>query len=115
MRAVEAFQHALDLDPSYALAHVGLADSKSILIEYGTARPADVLPEAKAHAQKALELDRELGEAHASPGLISTYAIDWGEAEQEDRRAIELSPVYASPHHGYAHALLNLGRFADTG
>ena len=113
-RAVEAFQHALDLDPSYALAHVGLADSKSILIEYGTARPADVLPEAKAHAQKALELDRELGEAHASLGLISTYEFDWEKAEQEYRRAIELRPAYASAHQWYALVLINLGRFADA-
>jgi TolB-like protein/Tfp pilus assembly protein PilF len=114
MKAVEAFQQALDLDPSYALAHVGLADSKSILIEYGTARPAEVLPEAKEHAQKALELDRELGEAHASLGLISTYEFDWKRAELEYRRAIELRPAYASAHQWYALVLINLGRFADA-
>src|SRR5207253_1493438 len=108
------WSQTFDRDPSYALAHVGLADSKSILIEYGTARPADVLPEAKAHAQKALELDRELGEAHASLGLISTYEFDWEKAEQEYRRAIELRPAYASAHQWYALVLINLGRFADA-
>src|SRR6267143_4012038 len=76
MRAMEASQQAIDLDPSYALAHVGLADSKSILVEYGTARPANALPKAMAHAQKALELDGDLAEAHASLGLISTYEFD---------------------------------------
>ena len=69
-RAIDLFQQAVDLDPSYALAHVGLADSNSLLIEYGKARLADAVPKAKAHAEKALELDHDLAEAPASLGLI---------------------------------------------
>ena len=114
MRAVEAFQEAIDVDPSYALAHVGLADSNSLLIEYGSVRPADALPKAKAHAQKAFDLDRDLAEAHASLGLISAYEYKWKEAEQRYRRAIELRPGYATAHHWCAVVLLSLGRFAEA-
>src|SRR5437899_10742042 len=70
-KAIDLFQQAVDLDPAFALAHVGLADSNTLLVEYGNANPADVLPKAKAHAQKALELDRDLAEAHTTLGGIS--------------------------------------------
>src|SRR5437667_7672018 len=114
MRAIDLFQQAVDLDPSYALAHVGLADSNSLLIEYGNARLAGAVPKAKAHAQKALELDHDLAEAHASLGLISWFEFDWKNAEQEYRRAIELRPGYATAHHWYALLLLIRGRFAEA-
>ena len=114
MKAVDVFQQALDLDPSYALAHVGLADSIGLLIEYGNARPADALPKAKAHAQRALELDRELAEAYASLGMISTFEFDWKKAEQQYRRAIELRPGYATVHHWYSLDLVLLARFEEA-
>ena len=91
-RAIELFQQAVDIDSSYALAHAGLADATLLLIEYGKAPLADSLRKAKAHAQRALELDRDLGEAHASLGGISTDEYDWKEAERQYRRAIELRP-----------------------
>jgi len=113
-KAAELFQQAIDLDPSYALAHVGLADSTTLLIEYGNARAADVLPKAKAYAQRALELDRELAEPHASLGVISYFDFDWKGAEQQYRRAIELRPGYATAHHWYALLLVWLGRFGEA-
>jgi len=113
-RAIDLFQRAVDLDPSYALAHVGLADSNGLLIEYGKADLADALPKAKVHAQKALELDPDLAYAHASLGLISWFEFDWKNAEKEYRRAIELRPGYATAHHWYALLLLIRGRFAEA-
>ena len=112
-RAIDLFQQAVDLDPSYALAHVGLADSNLLLIEYGRARLADANPKAKAHAQKALELDHDLAEAHVSLAAISENEFDWKEAERKYRRAIELRPGYATAHHWYALLLLRNGRFAE--
>jgi len=112
-RAIDLFQQAVDLDPSYALAHVGLADSNILLIEYGKARLADVLPKAKAHAQKALGLDDQLAEVHASLAGISENEFDLKEAERQYKRAIELRPAYATAHHWYALLLLRLGRFEE--
>jgi serine/threonine-protein kinase len=113
-KAAELFQQAINLDASYALAHVGLADSTTLLIEYGNARPSDALPKAKAHAQRALELDGALAEPHASLGVISYFDFDWKEAEQQYRRAIELRPGYATAHHWYALLLVWLGRFGEA-
>src|SRR5207248_843946 len=80
----------ISLDPTYALAHAGLSDCYLLLGEYTSARPADILPKARPHAYRALELDRDLAEAHASLGLISLYDYDWASAEREFKRAIDL-------------------------
>ena len=112
-RAIDLFQQAVDLDSSFALAHVGLADSNLLLIEYAKARPADTIRKAKAHAQKALELDGDLAEAHVSLAAIIESEFDWKEAERQYRRAIGLRPGYATAHHWYALLLLRNGRFAE--
>jgi tetratricopeptide (TPR) repeat protein len=102
------------LDPTFALAHSGLADCYLLLGEYTSARTADILSQARPHAYRALELDGKLAEAHASLGLISLYDYDWATAEREFKRAIELRSGYATAHHWYAILLVSLGRFAEA-
>src|SRR5262249_10380464 len=113
-KAIGYFQQAIEQDPSYALAYVGLADATALLIEFGRLSPAEALPKAKQAALKALELDGTLAEAHEVLGLLSNYDFEWTNAEQELRRAIELKPEYPSAHHRYALLLTNVGRLNEA-
>jgi serine/threonine-protein kinase len=113
-RAAALFRQALDLDPRYALAHAGLADSYALLAEYSPVRPGDVLPQAAEHARKALELDPALAEPHATVGLLAMSEYDWTAAEREFKRAIELRSAYATAHQWYALLLVTLGRLAEA-
>jgi TolB-like protein/Tfp pilus assembly protein PilF len=112
--AMGSFEKAIALDPTFALAHSGLADCYLLLGEYTGARTADILSQAKPHAYRALELDGKLAEAHASLGLISLYDYDWVTGEREFKRAIELRSGYATAHHWYAILLVSLGRFKEA-
>jgi tetratricopeptide (TPR) repeat protein len=98
-KAIEYFNEAIAKDPGYALAYVGVADSYSLLPSYGAASPQESVPLAKAAAQKALELDDTLAEAHTSLGLILLYDFDFERSVTEFSRAIELNPNYAMAHH----------------
>jgi len=113
-KAIALFQQALELDPAYALAHAGLADSYLLLSEYSEAPPPEVIPKAKAHAYKAMELDGTLAEPHATLGLISANDYEWRTAEREYKRAIELRSGYATAHHWYALLLGSQARFAEA-
>lgn len=111
-KAIEYFHQAIEKDPGYALAYVGLADSY-LLSELLPAR--ERYPKAKAAAQKALEIDETLGEAHTSLAAIKNwYDWDWPGAEIEFRRAVELSPNYPTARHWYGEFLANLGRFDES-
>ena len=112
--AVALFEQALAVDPGFALAHSGLGDSYVLLAEYGSARPAQILPQATGHARKALELNPALAEPHATLGLLAMERYDWSGAEREFKRAIELRSGYATAHHWYALLLGTLGRFAEA-
>lgn len=104
-KAIDYFNQAVEKDPKYAEAYAGLADSYALAgdWQYSLMAPKDALPKAKAAATKALELDDSLGEAHASLGFsIDLFDWDWPAAEREFRRAIELSPGYATAHHWYS-------------
>jgi eukaryotic-like serine/threonine-protein kinase len=114
-KAIEYFQHAIEKDPAYALAYSGLADCYSSLANFDFAPPMEAFPKAKKAAQKALELDDTLAEAHTSMGLIKTvYDWDWSGAEREIRRAIELNPSDADAHMTYGTTLRKLGRFDEA-
>lgn len=110
-RGIERFQQAVVIDPQFAAAHSGLADSYSILGYLSYLSPAETFPEARRHATKALELDASLAEAHASLGFVKLYFDwDWFGAETEFQRAIALSPHLASSHQWYSIFLLTAGR-----
>ncbi|MBD3244160.1 MAG: tetratricopeptide repeat protein, partial [Chitinivibrionales bacterium] len=110
-KAIACFRRAIDRDPNYALPYVGLADSFSILGTYGFLMPNEAFAQARAAAQRALELCGELGEAHATLGWIYTiHDFKWSAGETALSRAIELSPSYASAHCWLAMSLLGQGR-----
>jgi len=112
-RAIDYFDQAIAKDPDYAQAYSGLADSYALLgdWEFGGLPPNQAFPKAKAAATKALELDDNLGEAHASLALcLKSFDWNWTSAERELLRAIKLSPSYATAHQWYAWNLIILGR-----
>jgi TolB-like protein/Flp pilus assembly protein TadD len=112
---IEQFRRAIELDPGYAPAHVGLADSCIVLGNFGTYRSDRIYPTAKAAALRALELDDTLGDAHASLAQVKmNYDWDWAGAERAFRRAIELRPGSATAHHWYALYLSAMGRFDEA-
>jgi tetratricopeptide (TPR) repeat protein len=96
------------------LAYVGVADSYLLLSEYGGIPTAEAVPKSRTASQQAIDLDPGLGEAHAS--LAYTLAFHdwkWSEAEIEFRRAIDLSPNYATAHQWYSEYLIVNGRFEE--
>jgi len=109
-QAIGHFQKAIDLDPNYALAYSGLADSYSLLVDIAAAPASEAGPRARAAALRALEIDDSLAEAHASLAMIYTRSWEWSEAEREYKRAIELNPNYASAHQWYGIWLEVMGR-----
>ena len=113
-KAMEQFQQAADKDPNYALAYVGLSDSYVLLENYAGTPANETLPKAKAFAERALQLDNSLAEAHTSLGYVYNGLWRWEEAEQEFKRAIELNPNYPNAHHWYSLCLLDLGRIAEA-
>lgn len=113
--ARQFFQQAIAKDPSYALAYSGLADGYSTPAVKGLIPPQEAYSNARQAATRALELDDTLAEAHASLAYIKTfYDWDWSGAEREFKRAIELSPGYASAHQWYAILLAFLGRWDEA-
>jgi DNA-binding winged helix-turn-helix (wHTH) protein/TolB-like protein/Flp pilus assembly protein TadD len=115
-KGIEHFQLAIEKDPTYALAYVGLADCYAVLQGYSSRSSQEFYPKAEAAARKALELDDTLAEAHASLAFCF-LAYDWNlaESEREFRRTIELNPNYATAHQWYGNSLLSVqGRFDEA-
>jgi TolB-like protein/DNA-binding winged helix-turn-helix (wHTH) protein/Flp pilus assembly protein TadD len=104
-KAEQYFQQAIDNDPTYAAAYSGLADCNSGLTWHGFKAPTEALPKAYAAARKALEINPESAEAHASLGLAMSHRWDWTGAEAEFRHALQLDPQYANAHHWYGDYL----------
>ena len=114
-KGIEYFQQAIDLDPTYALAYTGLADSYHLLPFSSRTTTREAGPKAKAAAARAIELDPNLAEAHASlADIMEFYDWDFSGAEREFQRAIELNPNYATAHQWYAELLDNSGRKEDA-
>jgi TolB-like protein/DNA-binding winged helix-turn-helix (wHTH) protein len=109
--AIGYFKRAIEKDPDYALAYAGLADAYIELGHGGNHSQSETLPEAKAAATKASELDPSLGEAHFSLAqTIELYDWNWSEAEKEYKLALELNPNYADARLEYGRFLQALGR-----
>jgi len=111
-KAADYFTQAIAADPNYALAYVGLADAYVLMPFYGAGAPQDCYPKAKAAAEKALELDNSLAEAHTSMAQVFCYHLELHPAVREFERAIELNPNYPTAHQWYgSSALTALGQF----
>ncbi len=113
-KAISYFQQAIAVDPSYALAYVGLSDAH--VSSLAANLPSnEVFPQARVAAQKAIEIDDTLAAAHAQLGfIIFWYDWDWGASENKFKRALELDPDGADTHLFYAHLLSNTGRHAEA-
>ena len=99
-KGIEYFRQAVEVDPNFAFAWSGLADSYALLPHYSETTNPEVKATIKAAAAKALELDPNLAEAHNSQAVfLATYEWNFLEAEKEFRQAIKLNPNYATAHH----------------
>jgi len=115
-KSVEILEQAVKLDPNFALAYVGIAESYSTIPSYPYASPQECIPKAKAAVARALELDPELPEAHTVAGMIAaTHDWDYPAAERSFKRALELDPNLAITHYRYAWVYLSpLGRHDEA-
>jgi tetratricopeptide (TPR) repeat protein len=114
-RAVEYFDQALAKDPNYARAYSGLADTLGASAVNSWIVPMEGYPKAMAAAQKAVALDDNLAEAHATLGAITMfYRLDWEKAEQEYKRAIELNPNHTDTYEIYSYLLSATGRLNEA-
>ncbi len=109
-RARELFQRAVDLDPAYAPAWVGLTDSLAMTADYGYGDREALLETAKTAVARALELMPDSAEAHTSLGLIAEGEHDAPTALREYEKAMQLSPSYADPHSWHGWVSLVVGR-----
>ncbi len=111
----EYFREAIDVDPNYALAYVGLADSYTVLASWNILPSIEAFPKSRVAATKALELDKTLSEAHASLGFVNAvYDWEWAKAEKEFKLAIKANPKYATAHEWYALFLSWTGRHDEA-
>jgi tetratricopeptide (TPR) repeat protein len=114
-QAAAFYQQAIENDPNYALAYSGLAETYVLFSSYDVAPATDSMPQAKAAALRALEIDDTLAEAHTALGFyLSNYEWDRDGSERAYRRAIELKPNYSTAHHWLGADLGNLKRFDES-
>ena len=108
-QSVDYFNQAIEKDPNYALAYVGLADAYIVIPFFSVGSPQDTYPKAKAAARRALEIDDSLAEAHtALAAVLLDYDWNLPASNSEFERAIELNPNYANAHHWYARENLTI-------
>jgi serine/threonine-protein kinase len=111
VKGLDFFRQAIDVDPNYALAYAGLADSYTGLATWNIVPAGEAFPKAKAAATRALDLDKSLAEAHASLAFSSgVYDWNWSKAESEFKQAIKANPDYATAYEWYALCLSWTGR-----
>jgi tetratricopeptide (TPR) repeat protein len=114
-KAIELFKQAIEKDPHYALAYSGVADAYSLLDKYGTLPLNESIWLARAAAEKALELDDQLAEAHTSLAEVEmSYEWNWSNAERGLRTAVALNPNYATAHHWLSTCFMATGRFDEA-
>ena len=114
-KALDYFQRAAQLDPEYAEAHAGLADTYNLIREYTPMPGSAAYPQAIAEARKAIQLDERLADGHRALAFALFYGnLDIAGAEREFRRALQLSPGIALTHHWFATCLMTLSRFREA-
>ena len=114
-KGLDYAQQAIALDPTYAPAYVGLADSYNLLGgQHSVLPPRESFPKARAAVLRALEIDERLAEAYASLAFINwCFEWDYAAAEQNYLKAIALKPNYPTAHHWYGELLITAGRFEE--
>ncbi|MFQ5653070.1 MAG: tetratricopeptide repeat protein, partial [bacterium] len=113
-KALAYYRQAVALDPDYALAYSGLADTRFLLGVYGFDDHREAYRQATIAAERAIQIDDEIAEAHTSLGRMLMSSWEFSGAEREYRRALELNPNYAEAHHLYGYLLSGLGRHAEA-
>jgi len=115
-KAIALFEQSIALDPEYAAAHAGLADSWIVLAKLGVEDPSRAMPFARDIALRALAIDASLSDAHVSLGSIeANYWWNWPAAERHFQEALALRPKYATAHHWYAYDYLApMGRLDEA-
>jgi DNA-binding winged helix-turn-helix (wHTH) protein/tetratricopeptide (TPR) repeat protein len=108
-KALAAYERAVQLDPSYALAHTGIADYYYFLAVWGVMPSNKCLAACEAAARRAVEIDPDLAEAHAALGFALSGRFNWAEGERHVLRALELSPNSALAHLRYGNHLVQQG------
>jgi len=109
--AIKHFEKAIELDPDYADAYAGLADTYGLMPAYNFASPDDAMPKAKSYAEKAIEKNSNLASAYTSLAwVLHNYEYDWKGAEENYSKAIELNSNYATVNHWFGIFLSNNGR-----
>jgi len=115
MRSIDYYQQAIKLAPDFAPAYAALGDAYAVISYRGGPPPSEAYPRARDAAEKALQLDDSLAEAHALLGQVKVnYEWDWAGGEKEFQRALELDPNYPTAHHWYAIHLAVMGRQRDA-
>lgn len=114
-RGIGYFEQAIQSDPAYAPAYVGLADSYNFMGFLSFVRPTEAFPKARSAALKALAVDEQLAEGHASFAYALHYHDwNWLEAEGEYKRALQLKDSYCETHQYYGDYLISMGRFQEA-
>ena len=113
-RAIAEFERALEIEPNYSLAYVGLADCYTLLELYTGAPASETLPRAKEYALRAIALDSTSSEAHTALGYVYYTNWEWDSAERHLKRAVELGPNNPTSHHRYYLYLREMGRLDEA-
>lgn len=114
-KGISFYERAIEMDPNYALAYAEMADAYRVLASASFARSKEVCPQAKAFAEKSLQIDSSLAEPHIVLGWVGfLFDWDWEAAEKEFLWAIELSPNNSEARRAYAHMLSNAGRHEEA-
>jgi tetratricopeptide (TPR) repeat protein len=112
--AIDLYRQAIEIEPEFAPAYAGLADAYSLLDLYAGVPTAESRARAIHAAERAVELDPSLPEAHSALAMVrEVFDWDWQESEREFRTATRLSPSYALAHHWLALLLATLGRYDE--
>ena len=113
-KGLEYFQQAVKLDPSFAVAYSGIADSYALLSLYCLLAPHDAMPKSREAAEKAIVLDPTLVEPYASLAFVfAFYDWDWEKAKKQFHLSISINPTYATAHYWYSFYLSTVENQTD--